>query len=186
MPGRGLDAHRGDRSRDGGEGGRVQAGSPQRRDGGRRGEDAPGAPGPGGRPFQDDDLAARRGESGGQDRPGRTATDDRDADPLDGAAAPGARRSASFAGPLRIRRRRPVLDLPRRRDGSDRIALAERATDRPHRRQAGGPQQRPRLDRPIRAQDRERSVGARVPVARSGDGRSARRRSSRAGSGRGR
>ena len=76
------------------------------------------------------------------------------------------------------RRRRPVLHLPGRRDGRDRVALAERATDRPHRRQAGAQQQRLGLDRPIRAQDRERSVGARVPVAGQEMADQPRRRSS--------
>ena len=176
----GLDAHRGDRSRDGGESGRVQAGSPQRRDGRRRREDAAGAPGPGGRPLQDDDLATRRGESGGQDGPGRAATDDRDPDPLDDCAR-------SLAGPLRVRRRRERSpDLHGRRHGGDRVALAERATDRPDRRQAGAQQQRPGLDRPIRAQDRERSVVARVPVPGQEVADQPRADPARAASGRGR
>ena len=112
----------------------------QRRDRCGRREDAAGTPVPDGRPFQDDDLATRCGESGGQDRPGRTPTDDRDPDPLGGIGA-----ALSLNAPRQkkaeIRRRLACPDVAGRRNRGDGVALAEGAALRPDGRQVGGPQE---------------------------------------------
>ena len=110
--------------------GGVQAGPPQRRDRGRRGEHAAGPPVPGGRALEDDD---RRGRPR---RGGPRATAPAGPPPTIATPDPLARSSARpRSGPAAPSGSRAVAGGSRR-DGRDRVALAERAADRPDRRSA--------------------------------------------------
>ncbi len=77
-----LEPHRGDRSGDACDHGRIEPRRPQRLDGRGRGEDTTGMPSPGRCAFQELDLDARPRESRGEGRPGGSGPDDRHVDPL--------------------------------------------------------------------------------------------------------